>query len=154
MKHAVVVALLAAAACGPSQPAVTAQVVHEPCGPLVFTAPSKATEVQRDAASKARELWNVLGFTQLRADGEGEPIALRFQLAAAVFHGLYEPETGEVIINSGMSKPDEVAIVMAHELGHAMGLPHVTGRVSVMNPGNLTQPPLPEDSAQLQLRCP
>ena len=80
---------------------------------------------------------------------------MRFADAAAFFHGYYDPETGEVSINNDLQDPGELAVVIAHELGHAMGLSHVPSaqRASVMNPGNLGTPPGVDDNALLSLRC-
>ncbi|HEY0881746.1 MAG TPA: M66 family metalloprotease, partial [Archangium sp.] len=84
-------------------------------------------------------------------------VPMRFRSAAAVFRGIYEPVTGLVSINRGLEGSDRT-ITIAHELGHALGLPHVPAseRASVMNPGNLTVLPTAEDVAALQQRwgCP
>ncbi len=109
--------------------------------------------MQADAVAAARELWNARGFTKLSAGGDGEPIALSFEKAASFFHGFYDPTTGEVLINSTLDEPGELAVVVAHELGHAMGLPHIENRASVMNPGNLSVSPTPEDNEQLEQSC-
>jgi hypothetical protein len=42
-----------------------------------------------------------------------------------------------------------LADVIAHEIGHAFGLVHVTGRASVMNAGNIDVAPNAGDAADL-----
>jgi hypothetical protein len=54
-----------------------------------------------------------------------------------------------VLVNRALTVASERAITIAHEVGHAMGLPHVDGRPSLMNPGNLTLEPQPGDAAAL-----
>ncbi|HEY5949139.1 MAG TPA: matrixin family metalloprotease, partial [Kofleriaceae bacterium] len=43
----------------------------------------------------------------------------------------------------------QLPIVVAHELGHAFGLVHVSDRPSLMNPGNVTTPPNESDRQAL-----
>jgi hypothetical protein len=130
-------------------------IIHDACGPLVVTLEAGTSEAQRSGISAALAAWNSLGFTRLSLEGEGEAVALRFEAAAAFFHGFYDPDTGEVLINRDLTDPQELEVVVAHELGHAMGLPHVAPkeRSSVMNSGNVTLRPTPDDSAQIEARC-
>jgi Zn-dependent protease with chaperone function len=153
-KYAVWLLVVSVLGCGAPAPAGP-QVVHSPCAPLVVAPPEGASPVQREALEGSLLAWNALGFTQLRLDGDGEPIALRFEKAAALFHGFYDPQTGEVFINQGLDDANELRVVIAHELGHAMGLAHVavSERASVMNPGNLVTRPTPEDNALLVEAC-
>jgi predicted Zn-dependent protease len=70
---------------------------------------------------------------------------------------VYDDETGIIYVNDGLTDPDQLAIVIAHELGHAFGLPHVPGHDSVMIKGNLTLVPTAADAASLAARwgaCP
>jgi predicted Zn-dependent protease len=57
-----------------------------------------------------------------------------------------------VLVNRAITDRAELAIVVAHELGHAFGLVHidVATRASLMNPGNLTTPPTDADQRALE----
>jgi hypothetical protein len=151
---AVVVALSSCASEDPMTP--PDGVVHDACSPLTINTPTDASDLQKEGIAQAIAAWNQLGFTQLTLEGAGEPIAVHFEKAAGMFHGFYDPDTGEVLINTEVQKIDEIKVVVAHELGHAMGLPHVrqTERPSVMNPGNLSLAPTAADSASVQALCP
>jgi hypothetical protein len=131
-------------------------VLHDACNTLTLATPADATDEQREGIARAASVWNSLGFTRLDVDGTSEPIAVHFEKAAGMFHGLYDTNTGEVLVNQDLTDPAELEVVIAHEVGHAMGLPHVAAekRRSVMNPGNLTVAPTEEDSASVQALCP
>lgn len=131
-------------------------IVHDVCTPLAVSAVT-ASEAQADGITRALGLWDARGAPYLgavepgalRAAGEAR-IEIRFERAAQAFYGLYDDETGVIYINSGITDPAALSIVIAHELGHAFGLPHVTERSSLMNPGNHQLPPTAEDQAALQ----
>jgi predicted Zn-dependent protease len=83
-------------------------------------------------------------------DGVGatDQVRLSSQAAARISLGFYNPDTGEVLINSVLDDRAELGVVIAHELGHGMGLSHVAdSRVSVMNVGNSTVAPTAADNA-------
>jgi hypothetical protein len=83
-------------------------------------------------------------------DGSGaapSTLPVRFMPAAAFSHGYYDP-SGEVLINDDLTARPLV-VTIAHEVGHAFGLVHVTDRPSVMNPGNLDIEPNAGDVAAL-----
>jgi len=133
------VALLAfAAACGGGDD--TIDRTFDPCALAITTT---ATGVQRAGIDAAVALW---GFAP---DDGATPILVRFEEAAPAFHGVYEDEIGEVVINERITDPRALSIVIAHELGHAFGLPHVGGRASLMNTGNLSIEPTVEDRADV-----
>ena len=79
----------------------------------------------------------------------GATLEVQFEAAATAFHGLYDDERGVVIVNSAIADPEVLAIVIAHELGHAFGLEHRSDRTSVMNSGNLSTAPTDDDRAQV-----
>lgn len=77
-------------------------------------------------------------------------IPVHFQTAAAPDHGLYDGQSGTIFVNDDLGG-SALAVVLAHEIGHAFGLFHVAPsvRASVMNPGNLSTPPTAGDAAQV-----
>ena len=127
-----------------------------------------ATATQQAGARTAIDLWNSAAGTDLSmvqppvqpmlAQPTAQPLdasqaapatlPILFQAAAAPAHGLFDPTLGEVFINDDLvARP--LAVTIAHEVGHAFGLVHVTNRPSVMNPGNLDIEPNSADVAAL-----
>ena len=86
------------------------------------------------------------------AAAPGATIDIEFADAAAAFHGVYDPATDRVLINRDLTDPTTLAIVVAHELGHAFGLVHVSpaARLSLMNPGNLATTPTDADQQAVE----
>jgi hypothetical protein len=141
------------AACGGSNTAdTTIDIVHDVCAPISLSV-SAPTDAQRAGIAGALELWRAHGIGTVSVlDGVAagaESIPLRFEPAALAFHGLYDDETGTVYINSDIEALAPLSIVIAHELGHSFGLPHIATaeRSSLMNPGNLVTPPTDADQA-------
>jgi hypothetical protein len=133
-----IIALLAA--CGGEEPVA---ITHDACAPLTLVGAS--TETQQHAIADAMAMWREQGAFGL---GAGDEVEVRFEAAADVFHGLYDG--GVIYVNESIAEEPTLAIVIAHELGHAFGLVHVSDRVSVMNPGNLLTPPNDSDRVALQ----
>jgi hypothetical protein len=142
-----VLGLLALAACGGGTSDSAIGVTHDPCAPLALVS-AEATTVQQQALRGAEELWRDQGAPSLGLRA-GTTLPVEFDDAAPAFHGLYDDTLGVIYINDTIEDPTTLSIVIAHELGHAFGLPHVTDRVSVMNPGNLTVVPDQADRAAL-----
>ena len=125
----------------------TIDLTHDACAPLalVSAAPS---ELQLGGMQDGQALWRDRGAPALGLRA-GATLEVRFEAAAANFHGLYDDEQGVIYVNTAIGERDVLAIVIAHELGHAFGLPHVTDRVSIMNPGNRSTPPTADDQLAL-----
>jgi hypothetical protein len=153
-----------AAACGGSPADATIDIVHDVCAPISISvhAPSPA---QRAGIDGALALWRDQGIATVivveagasagesaAADGAGAAIDLQFEAAGRPFHGLYDDHTSTVYINSAIADPQPLSIVIAHELGHSFGLPHIAAalRRSLMNPGNFVTPPTDADRAAIE----
>ena len=140
-------ALFVVAACGTesSEPGR----IFDPCAPTVIAAPH-ATASELGSLEAAIDMWRVHGATGL-VRGDAPQLALEFRDAAASIYGYYDDTSATVYINTRLDDPAARAIAIAHELGHALALIHIdeSTRVSVMNPGNLTNAPNPADRAAL-----
>ncbi len=125
-------------ACGGTAD-TTINITHDPCAGVTLDGGSPG--LQRNGIAEAIALWSASGVTL----PDGAEIPVLFERASQAFRGVYDDERGIIHINDGITELDPLSIVIAHELGHAFGLPHVSDRPSLMNPSNLTQPPTDED---------
>jgi hypothetical protein len=146
-------AAAACAACGDPQASEGAGA-HDACAALAVTA-AAATPAEQAGIAGALALWRDRGVAAFDAASAGPAAAtldIQFADAPAVFHGVYDPAGDRVLINRDLTDPAPLAIVIAHELGHAFGLVHVSAaaRVSLMNPGNLVTPPTDADQQAVE----
>ena len=125
----------------------TIDITHDPCGGV--TLGGVTDDAQIAGLDGAIALWAERGVALARV-GDAPMISLQFEQAAGAFHGVYDDEHGIIYVNRDLTDPSQLAIVIAHELGHAFGLVHVSDRVSLMNPGNLVTPPTIEDQGALE----
>lgn len=122
-------------------------LTHDACAPLALVS-SIASSLQLDGIQAAQALWRDRGAPALGLRA-GATLEVRFEAAAGAFRGLYDDREGVIYINDGIANESVLSVVIAHELGHAFGLVHVTDRTSVMNPGNLTITPTADDQLEL-----
>jgi hypothetical protein len=143
--------------CGAGADTPTGPIVtFDACAPLVLVPDATATDAELAGIASALALWNTTAGTQLDTsttppDGVSA-VPIHFQAAAAPMHGLYDPQAVAIFINEDLSSlPSEMAITIAHEVGHTFGLVHIpeSTRPSVMNPGNLSVTPNAADVATL-----
>jgi len=139
--------------CSSSERSGVIAMTYDVCAPLRLVPADDASPEEVGAIDEAIEMWRSMGVTTLTrgptlADGMPE-VPIRFQKAGTLFHGLYEDSIGVVFVNRSLGVPHERAVTIAHEVGHAFGLYHVSGRVSVMNPGNLAIEPNAGDQQAL-----
>jgi hypothetical protein len=145
--HLFLLAPLAACSSQVEGPAIT----YSPCDTIVVVPGPDATGDELASLPEAIALWNRLGSTRLTLEdvAGAEHLPISFQDAASSFHGLYDATYGIVYINHALVDPHQRAVVIAHELGHAMGLVHITSRASVMAPSNLSVEPNADDASAL-----
>jgi hypothetical protein len=127
--------------------------VGDPCLSIVLALADDASAAERSAVSAAAALWADVAATRYTVEATaGAPrLAIRFASAPLAFLGIYEPERADIIVNRDLDTDELRTIALAHELGHAMGLVHASGRPSVMNAGNISVVPNAGDAGDLAL---
>lgn len=134
------------------------EIKFDPCLPLQVEPAADTTASEMASLDAALTMWNKLGLTHATREKVpgAQRLPVRFEKSMAMFRGVYLDETGELVVNRGLTEPHQRAVVIAHELGHAYGLWHVSQKIrkSVMNSGNLTIEPLPADNDELRANWP
>ena len=154
MRSTWILSLALIGGCAGGSQDTTLDIVSDVCEPTTIIAPSDATDAQLASIDAALAMWARLGFDRIaRGDQGAQEIAIVFDDAAEIFHGLYDDEHGVVYINRALRDDHQRSVTVAHELGHAFGLLHVDPdtRISVMNPANLVVEPNEGDAAELAL---
>ena len=92
-------------------------VTYDSCSPLVIVPPEDATEAERSSLDAAVASWNALGVTRLRSGEElaSGRVPLVFRSTPLAHYGLYDDETGTVIVNRTLTADRPRAITIAHE---------------------------------------
>jgi hypothetical protein len=137
-------------------------LTFDACAPLDIDVSPAMTGEQMQGVTDALAMWNQAAGTALAVSTPSSAaplIPLTFQFAAPPFHGLYDDHAGRIYVNQDLVDVDRLRITIAHEIGHAFGLPHVSASVrpSLMNSGNTTTGITPADVAALAAlwgRCP
>jgi hypothetical protein len=131
----------------------------DPCAEVVLVADDDLSASAVAGVTAGLDSWNRAAGAHLvvvrrsaasSAAGTAPTVPIHFQAAGAPFHGLYDPERGQIFINTDLAGHGQ-AVAVAHEVGHAFGLVHVSSdeRRSVMNPDNLDEDPNAGDVATL-----
>ena len=173
---ATIVPLLAALGCSNGDPGPTGPyIAFDACQPLVLVPDPGIPAAESAGVAAAIAMWNAAAPTKLEladpadsaapvpgdpaapvptaAADAGTPLTLpvHFQAAGAPFHGLYDAPNGQIFINTDLTD-HQLAVTVAHEVGHAFGLVHRTDQPSLMNPSNLMIEPQPVDISTLETR--
>jgi hypothetical protein len=150
-----VVAVASAIGCGQDPSASGPAVAFNPCAQVTLVPDATATAAQVQGVAAGAALWNASAASDLLpgnsdGGGAGPTLPIHFQIAAPPFHGLYDAPSGQIYINDDLTG-EELAITIAHEIGHSFGLVHIPTNVrpSLMNPANLTVLPTAADVATL-----
>jgi hypothetical protein len=148
-------AVVSALGCAQDSSDTGAAVKFDPCTPVTLIPDAAATAAQLAGVAAGAALWNASASSDLLSasaggGGAGSSLPIHFQVAAAPFNGLYDAPSGQIYINDDLAG-DELAITIAHEIGHCFGLVHIptSVRPSLMNPANLTVLPTAADVATL-----
>lgn len=132
-------------------------MTFDPCSALTIV-PIPATdpgEVQ--SVEDAVLLWSRVLPTRITV-GEESPeapvVKIVFESGDNFYRATYWDQLGAISISRDRLDRADYPVVIAHELGHAFGLPHVSTdvRPSVMNVGNLEIEPNDEDASPLRER--
>jgi hypothetical protein len=153
--------LAAGLGCGGAAPSGPA-IVFDPCQPVALAADPTATSPALAGVAAGIALWNAAAGTHLTLAGGAETVTapmatpmatlpIHFQAAAPPFHGLYDAPDGQIFINDDLTD-HQLAVTVAHEVGHSFGLVHITDQPSVMNPANLMIEPQAVDINTLETR--
>ena len=145
--------LVGLAACSGAE-SPDSYLARDPCTGLAITT-TAATAAELDGIAHAVALWRDRGVSAFDINPQSASstaIEIRFDDAAAAFHGVYDPASARVLINRDLADPPTLGVVIAHELGHVFGLAHIErgARISLMNPGNLITPPTEADQRALE----
>ena len=128
-------------------------LVFDPCLTTNLRYDTSASSAEIAQIHEAAAMWNREVGSRLQASlediGSDNTIPVHFEPAAGNFYGIYEPSTGEIFVNSKLPSEQSRRITLAHELGHAFGLQHVSGDLSLMNSGNLETQITTRDVASL-----
>lgn len=140
-------------ACSDPTAGDSTAIAYDPCQPLTVTTVGATSSLQRQAIDDAIAMWrDAMPNTALDRDGDGESLPVEFRAAAPFFHGIYVAHEGVILVNSGITERRALAITLAHELGHAFGLEHADGGMSVMIRGNADIEPAAADVRALEAR--
>jgi hypothetical protein len=147
---------LACSACTSSTGDEEPEIVYDPCSPLTIAVSASATDHEQRGVAGAIAAWHVRLPIQMTIGSGARAEAVlpvRF-ISDSGLRAVYWDAQGTISINRDLLAVEEYPIAIAHEMGHAFGLPHVGARerASVMNVGNVMLPPTEHDAGEVIAR--
>lgn len=122
----------------------------DPCSPLTIV-PAPGTEAREIQSIEAAALaWSRVIPARIEI-GAGSPdavtLGVTFEPGDTFYRAMYWAGVGKISISRDGLAPEDYALALAHEMGHAFGLLHVSTelRGSVMNTGNVEIEPTDAD---------
>jgi hypothetical protein len=130
-------------------------IVYDPCSPLTLAVAPDLGVAELRGIEGAIAVWAAVLPTQLEiGSGPRAPdvLPIHFQGGDTPYRGMYLDTFGTIAISRDRLAPEDYPLAIAHELGHAFGLLHVSPdeRRSIMNVGNLEIAPTEEDAAKVR----
>lgn len=151
MRILLVVAVASVPSCSSNDDIAT---VYDPCSPLAIDVAQDITAAERQGIDGAIAAWAHVLPTRIAIGGAGTAnvLPIRFEPGDTFYRAIYWDSFGLISIGRDRLAPEDYALAIAHEMGHAFGLLHVAkaDRASVMNVGNLEVVPNDEDAAAVR----
>ena len=129
----------------------------DPCSPLTIAvrfdaSDAETSDAELQSVDAAIASWAQVLPTEIslvRDEGNSEGLKIAFESGDSFYRAIYFDRRGEILVNRNSLSLDEMPLAIAHELGHAFGLLHVSAEVrpSVMNVGNLDVVPNNDDAS-------
>ncbi len=151
-QNTILVGLACIAACSSNDDVDT---VYDPCSPLAIAVVGESGAAEVAGIEGAIAAWNHVLPTQITIGvmpGAADVLPIRFESGDTFYRAIYWDAFGEISVSRDRLAPEDYALAIAHEMGHAFGLLHVdkSERASVMNVGNLEIEPNDEDAAAVR----
>lgn len=126
----------------------------DPCSPLTIVARFDTLDDELQSVDAAIASWTQVLPTRIslaRDEENSEGLKIAFESGDSFYRAIYFDRRGEILINRGALTLEEMPLAIAHELGHAFGLLHVSAeeRLSVMNVGNIDVVPNRDDASSV-----
>jgi hypothetical protein len=148
LRFLLIAALLPIAACLTDD---TISTTFDPCSPLTIVPGTDTEEHEIQSIEEALGAWERVLPTRVSvasSSGSDGELSIFFESGDTFFRAIYMDQWGEILISREKLAPEDYALAIAHELGHAFGLHHVPAqeRASIMNVGNLDIVPSADDA--------